>query len=123
MFLNLTLVQQMFFFFLALFLIQLVFCILAKLKLMPVLIYLACANLIFPDWVDAHPVPYWVALAGLILLTILSWVGPRLVEYIEARKLIRQIADQAHMARELGYQDGEFHFVVEDGMAKIRFVE
>ena len=50
MFLNLTLAQQMFFFFLALFLIQLVFCILVKLKLMPVLIYLACANLIFPEW-------------------------------------------------------------------------
>lgn len=37
MFLNLTLAQQMFFFFLALFLIQLVFCILVKLKLMPVI--------------------------------------------------------------------------------------
>ena len=54
MFRNLTLAQQLFFFFLALFLILLVFRILAKLKLMPVLIYLACANLIFPEWVAAH---------------------------------------------------------------------
>ena len=77
MFLNLTLAQQMFFFFLALFLIQLVFCILVKLKLMPVLIYLACANLIFPEWVAAHQLLYRAILAGLVLITVFRWVGPK----------------------------------------------
>ena len=48
MFMNLTLAQQLFFFVLAVFLILLVFRILVKLKLMPVLLYMACANLIFP---------------------------------------------------------------------------
>ena len=51
MFRNLTLAQQMFFFVLAVFLILLVFRILVKLKLAPVLLYAACANLIFPEWV------------------------------------------------------------------------
>ena len=46
MFRNLTLAQQMFFFVLAVFLILLVFRILVKLKLAPVLLYAACANLI-----------------------------------------------------------------------------
>ena len=49
MFRNLTLAQQMFFFVLAVFLILLVFRILVKLKLAPVLLYAACANLIFPE--------------------------------------------------------------------------
>ena len=49
MFRNLTLAQQMFFFVLAVFLILLVFRILVKLKLAPVLVYAACANLIFPN--------------------------------------------------------------------------
>ena len=47
MFRNLTLAQQMFFFVLAVFLILLVFRILVKLKLAPVLLYAACAALLF----------------------------------------------------------------------------
>ena len=86
MFLNLTLAQQMFFFFLALFLIQLVFCILVKLKLMPVLIYLACANLIFPEWVAAHQLLYRAILAGLVLITVFRWVGPKLIEHLEEKR-------------------------------------
>ena len=123
MFLNLTLAQQMFFFFLALFLIQLVFCILVKLKLMPVLIYLACANLIFPGWVSEHTVLYGVILAVLLLVTVLRWAAPWLMEYMEDRRIKGQIAAQAHMARELGYQDDQFGFVVEDGSVKIKFEE
>ena len=44
MFRNLTLAQQMFFFVLAVFLILLVFRILVKLKLAPVLLYAACGS-------------------------------------------------------------------------------
>ena len=93
MFLNLTLAQQMFFFFLALFLILLVFRILAKLKLMPVLIYLACANLIFPEWVAAHQLLYWAILAGLVLVTVIRWVGPKLTEYLEEKRIMQSIAE------------------------------
>lgn len=78
MFRNLTLAQQMFFFVLAVFLILLVFRILVKLKLAPVLLYAACANLIFPEWVAEQKALYWAILAGLVLVTIFRWVGPRL---------------------------------------------
>ena len=63
MFRNLTLAQQMFFFVLAVFLILLVFRILVKLKLAPVLLYAACANLIFPEWVAEQKALYWAILA------------------------------------------------------------
>ena len=80
MFRNLTLAQQMFFFVLAVFLILLVFRILVKLKLAPVLLYAACANLIFPEWVAEQKALYWAILAGLVLVTIFRWVGPRLTD-------------------------------------------
>ena len=73
MFRNLTLAQQMFFFVLAVFLILLVFRILVKLKLAPVLLYAACANLIFPEWVAEQKALYWAILAGLVLVTIFRW--------------------------------------------------
>ena len=123
MFMNLTLAQQLFFFVLAVFLILVVFRILVKLKLMPVLLYMACANLIFPGWVSEHTVLYGVILAVLLLVTVLRWAIPWLTEYIEDRRLKDQIAAQARMARELGYQDDQFGFVVEDGSVKIKFEE
>lgn len=123
MFMNLTLAQQLFFFVLAVFLILLVFRILVKLKLMPVLLYVACANLIFPGWVAEHTALYGVILAVLLLVTALRWAAPWLMEYMEDRRLKGQIAAQAHMARELGYQDDQFGFVVEDGSVKIKFEE
>lgn len=83
MFRNLTLAQQMFFFVLAVFLILLVFRILVKLKLAPVLLYAACANLIFPEWVAEQKALYWAILAGLVLVTIFRWVGPRLTAHME----------------------------------------
>ena len=123
MFMNLTLAQQLFFFVLAVFLILLVFRILVKLKLMPVLLYMACANLIFPGWVSEHTVLYGVILAELLLVTVLRWAAPWLMEYMEDRRIKGQIAAQAHMARELGYQEDQFGFVVEDGSVTIKFEE
>mgnify|MGYP005875778627 CR=1 FL=1 len=87
MFRNLTLAQQMFFFVLAVFLILLVFRILVKLKLAPVLLYAACANLIFPEWVAEQKALYWAILAGLVLVTIFRW---------DDLPLGRPQADRAH---------------------------
>ena len=120
MFLNLTLAQQMFFFFLALFLILLVFRILAKLKLMPVLIYLACANLIFPEWVAAHQLPYWAILAGLALVTVFRWVGPKLTEHLEEKRIMQSIAEQSRMAEAMGYRTDQISFEVKDGLPKLK---
>lgn len=120
MFLNLTLAQQMFFFFLALFLILLVFRILAKLKLMPVLIYLACANLIFPEWVAAHQLLYWAILAGLVLVTVIRWVGPKLTEYLEEKRIMQSIAEQSRMAEAMGYRTDQISFEVKDGVPKLK---
>ena len=120
MFQNLTLVQQLFFFFLALFVILLIFRILAKLKLMPALIYLTCANLIFPDWVEAHPVPYWAILAVLVLMTIFAWLLPWLTAHMEEKRIMREISEQCRMAEALGYRNDQISFEVKDGTPKIK---
>ena len=74
-------------------------------------------------WVSEHTVLYGVILAVLLLVTVLRWAAPWLMEYMEDRRIKGQIAAQAHMARELGYQDDQFGFVVEDGSVKIKFEE
>ena len=103
MFRNLTLAQQMFFFVLAVFLILLVFRILVKLKLAPVLLYAACANLIFPEWVAEQKALYWAILAGLVLVTIFRWVGPRLTAHMEEQRIMREIVEQSRAAEAMGY--------------------
>lgn len=102
MFRNLTLAQQMFFFVLAVFLILLVFRILVKLKLAPVLLYAACANLIFPEWVAEQKALYWAILAGLVLVTIFRWVGPRLTAHMEEQRIMREIVEQSRARRPWG---------------------
>jgi hypothetical protein len=123
MFMNMTIIQQLFLVFLALFLLRLALCILAKLKLMPLLVYALCTNLVFPDWTVDHPLLYRGIFAALAVITILRWVGPKLAEHLEERRLMEQISAQAHAAREMGYQNGQFHFVVEDGNAVLKFDE
>ena len=120
MFRNLTLVQQLFFFFLALFLILLVFRILAKLKLMHILIYLACANLIFPEWVAAHQLPYRAILAGLALVTVFRWVGPKLTEHLEEMRIMQSIVEQSRMAEAMGYRTDQISFEVKGGVPKLK---
>lgn len=105
MFRNLTLAQQMFFFVLAVFLILLVFRILVKLKLAPVLVYAACANLIFPEWVAEQKALYWTVLAGLVLVTIFRWVGPRLTAHMEEQRIMREIVEQSRAAEAMGYRN------------------
>lgn len=117
---NLTIAQQLFFFFLAVFLIRLVFHILAKLKLVPVLAYTACANLIFPEWVAKQKVLYWAILAGLVLVTIFRWVGPKLIAHMEEQRIIRNMAEQRRAAAALGYRNDQISFEVKDGMPQIK---
>ena len=103
MFRNLTLAQQMFFFVLAVFLILLVFRILVKLKLAPVLLYAACANLIFPEWVAEQKALYWAILAGLVLVTIM-----------------REIVEQSRAAEAMGYRNDQISFEVKEGTPQIK---
>ena len=112
MFRNLTLAQQMFFFVLAVFLILLVFRILVKLKLAPVLLYAACANLIFPEWVAEQKALYWAILAGLVLVTIFRWVGPRLTAHMEEQRIMREIVEQSRAAEAMGYRNDQISFEV-----------
>jgi len=113
MFRNLTLAQQMFFFVLAVFLILLVFRILVKLKLAPVLLYAACANLIFPEWVAEQKALYWAILAGLVLVTIFRWVGPRLTAHMEEQRIMREI-------EAMGYRNDQISFEVKEGTPQIK---
>lgn len=123
MFMNMTVIQQLFLVFLALFLLRLALCILAKLKLMPLLVYALCTNLVFPDWTVDQPLLYRGIFAALVVITALRWVGSKLVEHLEDRRLMEQISAQAHAASEMGYHNGQFHFVVEDGNAVLKFDE
>ena len=120
MFRNLTLAQQMFFFVLAVFLILLVFRILVKLKLAPVLVYAACAHLIFPEWVAEQKALYWAILAGLVLVTIFRWVGPRLTAHMEEQRIMREIVEQSRAAEAMGYRNGQISFEVKDGTPQIK---
>ena len=117
MFRNLTLAQQMFFFVLAVFLILLVFRILVKLKLAPVLLYAACANLIFPEWVAEQKALYW---AGLVLVTIFRWVGPRLTAHMEEQRIMREIVEQSRAAEAMGYRNDQISFEVKEGTPQIK---
>ena len=54
-----------------------------------------------------------------MLVTGLRWVGPKLANYLEDWRLKRQIAGQINWARELGYEDSQFHFEMEDGKVRI----
>ena len=118
MFRNLTLAQQMFFFVLAVFLILLVFRILVKLKLAPVLLYAACANLIFPEWVAEQKALYWAILAGLVLVTIFRWVGPRLTAHMEEQRIMREIVEQSRAAEAMGYRNDQISFEVKEALRK-----
>ena len=120
MFRNLTLAQQMFFFVLAVFLILLVFRILVKLKLAPVLVYAACANLIFPEWVAEQKALYWTVLAGLVLVTIFRWVGPRLTAHMEEQRIMREIVEQSRAAEAMGYRNDQISFEVKNGTPQIK---
>ena len=117
MFRNLTLAQQMFFFVLAVFLILLVFRILVKLKL---LLYAACANLIFPEWVAEQKALYWAILAGLVLVTIFRWVGPRLTAHMEEQRIMREIVEQSRAAEAMGYRNDQISFEVKEGTPQIK---
>jgi len=123
MFTNMTIIQQLFLVFLALFLLRLALYILAKLKLMPLLVYVLCTNLVFPGWIVDHPLLYRGIFAALAVITVLRWVGPKLAEHLEECRLMEQISAQAHAAREMGYQNGQFYFVVKDGNAVLKFDE
>ena len=118
MFRNLTLAQQMFFFVLAVFLILLVFRILVKLA--PVLVYAACANLIFPEWVAEQKALYWTVLAGLVLVTIFRWVGPRLTAHMEEQRIMREIVEQSRAAEAMGYRNDQISFEVKNGTPQIK---
>ena len=124
MFRNLTLAQQMFFFVLAVFLILLVFRILVKLKLAPVLLYAACANLIFPEWVAEQKALYWAILAGLVLVTIFRWVGPRLTAHMEEQRIMRELpfmaTEQSRAAEAMGYRNDQISFEVKEGTPQIK---
>ena len=120
MFRNLTLAQQMFFFVLAVFLILLVFRILVKLKLAPVLVYAACANLIFTEWAAEQKALYWTVLAGLVLVTIFRGVGPRLTAHMEEQRIMREIVEQSRAAEAMGYRNDQISFEVKNGTPQIK---
>ena len=120
MFRNLTLAQQMFFFVLAVFLILLVFRILVKLKLAPVLLYAACANLIFPERAAEQKALYWAILAGLVLVAIFRWVGPRLTAHMEEQRIMREIVEQSRAAEAMGYRNDQISFEVKEGTPQIK---
>ena len=126
MFRNLTLAQQMFFFVLAVFLILLVFPEQAvpfidqdHKRTFGITEY-ACANLIFPEWVAEQKALYWAILAGLVLVTIFRWVGPRLTAHMEEQRIMREIVEQSRAAEAMGYRNDQISFEVKEGTPQIK---
>ena len=82
--------------------------------------YAACANLIFPEWVAEQKALYWAILAGLVLVTIFRWVGPRLTAHMEEQRIMREIVEQSRAAEAMGYRNDQISFEVKEGTPQIK---
>ena len=78
--------------------------LLAKLHILPVLLYLVVGLAVFPAWVAQHSVAYYGILAALVLLVLASWLGP-VVRDIRMEQLL---LDELKQAREEGHSINSF---------------
>lgn len=59
-------------------------------------------------------------MAGLVLVTIFRWVGPKLTAHMEEQRIMRRMAEQRRAAEALGYRNDQISFEVKDGMPQIK---
>ena len=85
---------------LLIFCVRLIFTLLLRLQLLPVLIWL-CVGRVYPQWAAAHPFVFYGVLALLGLLALSCWLRP-VIEWLqdrrEAQLAERVIRDELHRA-------------------------
>ena len=91
-------------FVLFIFAIRLVFALLLRLQLLPILVWLGVGRL-YPQWAAAHPFVFYGVLAFFGLLALSCWLRP-MVEWAQERQMLRlaerQIKDNLHRANAEG---------------------
>ena len=91
-------------FLLFIFAIRLVFALLLRLQLLPILVWLGVGRL-YPQWAEAHPFVFYGGLALFALLVLSCWLRP-VVEWVQERQMLRlaerQIKNDLHRANAEG---------------------
>ena len=91
-------------FVLFIFAIRLVFALLLRLQLLPILVWLGVGH-IYPQWAVSHPFVFYGVLAFFGLLALSCWLRP-VVEWVQERQILRmaerQIKDDLHRANAEG---------------------
>lgn len=83
-------------FVLFIFAIRLVFALLLRLQLLPILVWLGVGRL-YPQWAAAHPFVFYGVLALFALLALSCWLRP-VVEWVQERQMLR-LAERADQKR------------------------
>ena len=63
---------------------------------------------------------FFFVLAGLVLVTIFRWVGPRLTAHMEEQRIMREIVEQSRAAEAMGYRNDQISFEVKEGTPQIK---
>ena len=105
-------------FILVLALLPLLFRLLAKLRLVFPLIYIALASTVFVEWTEANSALSMTILYLLLGLVALSWLLPLFRRLRERQILNRQIKAQLKAARVAGATD--LHLMMYDGVPVVR---
>ena len=85
---------------LLIFSVRLIFTLLLRLQLLPILVWLGVGRL-YPQWAAAHPFVFYGVLALFALLALSCWLRP-VVEWVQERQMLRlaerQIKNDLHRA-------------------------
>ena len=80
--------------------VRLIFALLVRLHLIPILVWLGVGRL-YPQWAAAHPIVYYGILVFFTLLVLSCWLRP-VLEWVQERQMLRlaerQIKNDLHRA-------------------------
>ena len=82
--------------------------VLAKLKLLPLALYLLAAKLFFPQWAAEHETLCAVLLAGLVVFTLARWLVSPLMRHRSDRAATAQVIRQMEQARQMGLREDQY---------------
>ena len=82
--------------------------ILAKLKLLPLALYLLATKLFFPQWAAEHETLCAVLLAGLVVLTLARWLAKPLMRRRSDRAATAMVVRQVEQARQMRLRDDQY---------------
>ena len=82
--------------------------ILAKLKLLPLALYLLATKLFFPQWAAEPETLCAVLLVGLVVLTLARWLAKPLMRRRSDRAATAMVVRQVEQARQMGLRDDQY---------------